>query len=82
MILPTKSLMPETAMLTIGANILEQLPHAMRASDLWDRVVAADKERTPSRALPFDWFVSALTVLYAVSAISYSDGLIHRGARK
>jgi hypothetical protein len=80
MILPTKSLRPEMALLAIGADILGQLHHAMPVSEVWNRVLAADKERTPSRIQSFDWFVSALTLLYAISAISYSDGLIRRGA--
>lgn len=82
MILPTKSLKPEMALLTIGADILVHLQHAMPVSEVWDRVLTSDQRRMPSRTLSFDWFLSALTLLYAISAIGYSNGLLHREASK
>lgn len=75
MILPTKHLQQERALLTVGATLLASLERPMTVSALWQRVDAG------SPAAPsFDWFVLALDLLYALGAIELRDGLIIRGA--
>jgi hypothetical protein len=81
MILPTKCLKPDMALLTIGADILDQLQEPRSVFEVWERMRADRHKITPARPLSFDWFVLALDLLYAISAIDFSDGRLRRGAR-
>ena len=74
MILPAKHLPPERSLSGIGAAIIAQLDTPQSVSETWIRVSRA----YGSRALSFDWFVLALSWLYAVSAIDYVDGMLSR----
>lgn len=80
MILPTKCLKPDMALLSIGADILDQLHEPLSVFEVWERMRANRQKIAPSRPLSFDWFVLALDLLYAISAIDFSDGHLHRGA--
>ncbi|EGI76524.1 ABC-three component system middle component 6 [Hylemonella gracilis] len=78
MILPTKHLPPDRALLGIGAEILGQLVEPRSVSELWEAVKEA-RSRTPCPApLSFDWFVLALNLLYAISAVDHSNGILRR----
>lgn len=74
MILPTKHLPQERALLTVGAALLAQLERPITVSALWQRVNGA-----VSPAPTFDWFVLALDLLYALGAVELRDGLLNRG---
>lgn len=74
MILPTKHLPQERALLTVGAVLLAHLERPLTVSALWQRVSTA--------VLPaptFDWFVLALDLLHALGAVELRDGLLVRG---
>ncbi len=74
MILPGKHLQQDRALLGVGAEILGHLDEERTVSELWERVHAA---RGPAATpLSFDWFVLALTFLYAVAAVEFVDGVI------
>lgn len=74
MILPAKHLRSERSLSGIGAAIIAHLDRPQSVSETWVRV-----SRTyGDRALTFDWFVLALSWLYAVSAIDYADGMLVR----
>ena len=76
MILPTKHLREERALITIGAEIIPLLRKPRSFNSLWS---AFKSEKTlVARSLPYDWFVLALDFLYAVDAIEASDGLFRR----
>lgn len=75
MILPTKHLSQERALLTVGAALLTGLDRPMTISALWQRV-----DGTSSVAPSFDWFVLALDLLYVLGAVDLRDGLLVRGA--
>lgn len=80
MILPTKHLPPDRALLGIGAEILSQLMEPRSVSELWEAVRQA-RGRTPNSApLSFDWFVLALNLLFTISAVDHSNGIIRREA--
>ena len=80
MILPTKGLRPEMTLLTIGAEILDQLEQERPLSEVWDRVRAARRKIMPSRILSFDWFVLSLSLLYALSVVEFRNGILRRAA--
>lgn len=73
MILPTKGITSEKALLSIGALILDDLDESKTVSRLWSDL---RKIEDGSPGLTFDWFVLALDLLYIVGTIEYDDGLI------
>lgn len=82
MILPTKHLPQDRALLGIGADILSQLSEPRSVSELWETVRDARNKRLTATPLPFDWFVMALNLLFAIYAIKYNNGIIQREVTK
>ena len=74
MILPGKHLRQDRALIGVGAEILVQLDDERTVSELWERV-RIGRERTAS-PLSFDWFVLALTFLYAIQAVDMYEGVV------
>jgi hypothetical protein len=75
MILPGKHLRQDRALLSVGAEILAELDEARTVSELWERIRNARGDTTIAR-ISFDWFVLSLSLLYAVSAVEFADGII------
>jgi hypothetical protein len=73
MILPSKHLPQERALLTVGAMLLAGLDRPMTVSALWQEV-----QKAPPAGLSFDWFVLALDLLYILDAIQLRDGILVR----
>jgi hypothetical protein len=80
MILPTKHLSADRALLTLGARTLRALDEPRTVSALWDRLRAHRAARSGQSPLSYDWFVLSLDLLFMVGAISYQDGLIVRSS--
>jgi len=81
MILPTKNLQPERALLTIGGEILAVLGQRSSVSEIWEAVRSRRAKLENVSPLPFDWFILALSLLYAIKAIDLEgDLLIKRSA--
>lgn len=76
MIMPTKRLHQDRALLTVGAEILRRLGEPKTVSRLWDEVQRAYRVRTTSPTLTYDWFILTLDLLFAVNAIGIHHGLI------
>ncbi|MCO8019421.1 hypothetical protein NI456_11190 [Brevundimonas diminuta] len=82
MILPGKHLKPDRALLSVGGEILSVMGDSGTVSEVWDRVRDLRGRRVEVSPLPFDWFVLALTLLYAIGAIEQDeDHLIRRAPR-
>jgi len=77
-ILPGKHLRPDRALLSVGGDILSVLGEPAPVSDVWERVLAERAGRQNVSPLPFDWFVLAVSLLYAMGAVDMVDGLIVR----
>lgn len=77
MILPTKYLSHDRALINVGGAILQQLEEPRSVSALWDCVREAQMRKAADALVSFDWFVLALNLLYAISAIDYRDGVIY-----
>jgi hypothetical protein len=73
MILPGKHIKQDRALIAIGGDILAVLDRRMSVSEIWRRVQHLRESREGSSPLSFDWFVLALTFLFAVSAV-FQDG--------
>lgn len=78
MILPTKHLPQDRALLGVGAEVLGQLRQPRSVSELWEAVREARGRSPGSAPLSFDWFVLALSLLYAIAAIDHSNGIVRR----
>lgn len=82
MILPTKHLPQDRALLGIGAEILVELTEPRSVSELWEAVREAHGRNPNAAPLSFDWFVLALNLLYAISAINHSNGILRQEASR
>lgn len=80
MILPSKHLPPERALLTVGSHILKFLSHPKTVSALWEELTRRDSasSATGSIRIAYDWFVLALDLLFAFGAIDIKNGLVAR----
>jgi len=79
MILPSKHLSHDRALLTWGAHILQQLSQPKTVSALWEDLPRKD-QTTRNLALPlsYDVFVLALDLLFLVGAVELREGLLSR----
>lgn len=82
MILPTKHLPQDRALLSIGAEILGELTEPRSVSELWEAVREARGKNPSAAPLSFDWFVLALNLLYAISAIDHNNGILRQEASR
>ena len=79
MILPSKHLPQNRALLTVGAHVLTFLARPKTVSALWEELNRQDDalSATP-RQITYDWFLLALDLLYALGAIELESGLVTR----
>ncbi|WP_120632567.1 ABC-three component system middle component 6 [Ruegeria sp. EL01] len=80
MILPTKHIRPERALLTVGADILACLKRPMTVSRVWDEVREQRGEAAGVAPINYDWFILALDLLFITKAVSFENGLLRKGA--
>lgn len=71
MILPTKHLSHNRAILGIGAEILGHLEKPATVSSVWERFNAS-----PKSYVSYDWFVLGLDFLFLIDAIRIEAGLV------
>ena len=71
MILPSKHIPNEKALLTIGAELLKYLDSPKTVSAVWERMRI-------SVHVSYDWFILVLDLLYTIEAIEIHDGLLMR----
>jgi hypothetical protein len=76
MILPTKGLAPDRALLTVGAQIALQLNQPLTVSQAWARVCAWRRENGHPAPISFGWFVLALDMLFALDRVELNDDLL------
>ncbi len=80
MILPSKHLPQDRALLTIGGHILTFLVRPKTVSALWEELNRRDQGPGTIRAqrITYDWFVLALDLLYSLETIDLENGLVAR----
>jgi hypothetical protein len=79
MILPSKHLPQNRALLTVGAHVLGRLDRPKTVSAVWeDLACASDIHQEPLSSLTYDWFILALDLLYSVGAIELTEGRLKR----
>ena len=80
MILPSKHLPQDRALLTVGAAILRHLSHPVTVSSLWEQMPRTVVHQKASSPMRYDGFVLALDLLFLIGAIELREGLLVRGA--
>ncbi len=78
MILPTKHVRPDRALIGVGAEILDMLEQPMTMSNLWDTIRSRRSATVSNPAIDYQWFVLALDLLYMIGAIELERGLIRK----
>lgn len=77
MILPSKHLREDRALIGVGADILATLTEPRSVSSIWETVCHERRARSGNAVLSFDWFILALCFLYAISAVELDgEGLV------
>jgi len=72
MILPTKHIPQNEALIGVGATVLAHLSGPMTVSGLWERL------RSERNVGTFGRFVLATNLLFLIGAVDLRDGLITR----
>lgn len=78
MILPTKHVRPDRALIGVGAEVLDILKRPMTMSRLWDEVRGRRSLHAPNAPIDYQWFVLSLDLLYAIGALEFERGLVRR----
>ncbi len=75
MILPTKGIAPDRALITVGADVLRLLAEPKTVSRTWEEYARAS---TLDPRITFDWFLLSLDLLFMIGAIHLDRGRLHR----
>lgn len=78
MILPTKGVGADKALLSVGAYILNELTGPKTVSRLWSDL---REQNMQSVKITFDWFVLALDLLFVMGVVEYVAGKVRRVLR-
>lgn len=79
MLLPTKGVSADRALITIGADLLEELRDPLSVSALWERYSGRQRSTNNVGRITFDWFSLSLTALYTLRLIETTpDGNLRR----
>jgi hypothetical protein len=82
MILPTKRIPQDRALLWVGAQILARLGENKTISRLWDEVRTARDPSIGYAPISFDWFTLALAFLFTANVVEISRGRLRKMASK
>ncbi|HEY0512923.1 MAG TPA: ABC-three component system middle component 6 [Thermoanaerobaculia bacterium] len=80
MILPTKGLAADRALLSVGAEVLRRLDRPKTVSRLWEQI--RQRKSSLLETIPYDWFLLALDMLYLWGAVDFEDGRLRRTRRR
>ena len=80
MILPSKHLPQDRALLTVGAHVLTFLAHPKTVSALWEELNRPDSNLAAAMPIriTYDWFLLVLDLLFTIGAIELESGLVAR----
>ncbi|MCY4261297.1 MAG: hypothetical protein OXC91_13670 [Rhodobacteraceae bacterium] len=78
MILPTKHVRTERAIIGIGGELLDLLREPMTVSRLWNELRKRRTVTAPVAPIDYGWFVLALDFLFLVGAVESRRGLVVR----
>jgi hypothetical protein len=76
MIQPNKGISPERALLTVGAQVLQQLDQPKTVSAVWHSLKESRRKAGYRANISYWWFILALDTLHALGVLHYEDGLL------
>jgi hypothetical protein len=75
MILPTKNIAPDRALLTLAGKVYDRLNKPGTVSRLWDEIRAEHQ----TRPISYGWFLLAVDLLFLLNLVWFDQrGLLHR----
>lgn len=72
MLLPTKGVSRERALMTVGSDLLEALQTPKSVSSLWEHYKARQTASGTTDHITFDWFSLALASLFAIDVVEWT----------
>jgi hypothetical protein len=78
MITPTKGISPDRALLTLGAQIIQQLDEPTSVSQTWHKLKTWRAQAGHHTPVSFGWFTLGLDLLYAMGLVDLNNGLLVR----
>lgn len=72
MLLPTRGVSAERALVTIGSELLAELRTPKSVSTLWERYSARERGSAGVDRITFDWFSLALATLFAMNLVEWT----------
>lgn len=76
MIMPTKGISPQRALLTVGAQVASVLDSPLTVSQAWLRLREWRQENDHAAPVPFEWFALSLDLLYALGVLQFDGELL------
>lgn len=81
MILPSKHISQERALLTVAGLVLQTLKNPKTVSATWEEIpLRSETVPNSTASLGYDSFVLALDFLCSIGAVEYENGLLTRRA--
>lgn len=78
MILPTKHVRTDRALIGVGAELLLLLREPMTISRLWNELRARRAPGSLLAPIDYHWFILSLDLLFLIGAVKASRGLLAR----
>lgn len=79
MILPTRNIVPDRALLTVSGEVFQLLAHPETVSGVWDRVRGTNAERP----IAYSWFLLAVDLLFSIGLVTFDErGLLVRSVNR
>ena len=73
MLLPTKGIDADRALLSVGATLISLLETPTTVSGLWERFRQHTRRTGRHARVAFDWFALALSMLFALQVVRWND---------
>jgi len=77
MLMPTKHIKTQNALVGVGAELLALLDRDKAVSTLF-RDLQARRHESALSTIHFDWFMLALDFLYSVGAVRFESGVLKK----
>ncbi len=78
MILPSKHMAPNRALISVSADVFELIDKRSTVSSVWNDFQEQQKSSLRYGEIPYDWFVLAIDLLFLIGVIEEKNGLLVR----
>lgn len=72
MLLPTKGVSAQRALVTVGSDLLDALQTPKSVSSLWEHYKERERASGTTDHITFDWFSLALASLFAIEVVEWT----------